>query len=755
MVKHFLYLHLLLLLGHFVNAQTINGIISNSQGDPLVSATIQVSDVYAITDFDGRYSISLLSLDGNAIVSYIGYEKLVIPLNDLFEQPNIILNEGDAILETMTISTSRYQKRLSETTVSVEVLKPELISSVNTVDIDDAIDKVSGVQMINGQANIRGGSGFSYGAGSRVMLLIDDIPALQVDAGFTNWGDIPVENIGQVEVVKGAASSLYGSSALNGIINIRTGEAGSKPVTKISAGYSQYMSPRDKSKKWWGDTTRYESNFSILHKRKLGQLDLVGSLFYTRLESYNQFTFKNRKRATLKMKFHLSDRLKLTINTLFNKGNNGDFFLWRNGKEAAYQPFSGTASEQNNFRMYLDPSLNYYDSKNNHHRFQLRYHHIDNNNSGNQSNQSNTYFGEYQFSRKFLSAGLELTSGVVGTITDTRAELFGDTTFTTQTLAVYTQIDKKINDHFSISGGIRYEYNKQITPEEFNDIVVPGGVITDGRPVTRLGARYAFNDFSSLRTSWGQGYRFPTVTERFISTVFGGFVISPNPDLLPEKGWTAELAYKQGVKLGASTGYVDIALFGSQYEDMMEFLFVPETFSFTSTNVGSTQIYGSEISLFGKVNLGPDTEIQLFGGYTYLDPRYKNFENNEAVKANLSTSQNVLKYRNAHSFKMDAQLNYNRYSFGGAVNFASHMVNVDRVLEQLDLFDPPLDLLGLKAYRDENNRGFTRFDIRASVDFEFIKCSVLIHNLLNEEYIVRPALLEAPRTLSARVDITI
>lgn len=63
------------------------------------------------------------------------------------------------------------------------------------------------------------------------MVLLDDMPALQVDAGYANWGDMPVEAIAQVEVVKGASSALYGSSALNGIINFRRLQAGVKPET--------------------------------------------------------------------------------------------------------------------------------------------------------------------------------------------------------------------------------------------------------------------------------------------------------------------------------------------------------------------------------------------------------------------------------------------------------------------------------------------------------------------------------------------
>ena len=54
------------------------------------------------------------------------------------------------------------------------------------------------------------------------MVLVDDMPLISGDAGQVQWKLIATENINQVEVIKGASSALYGSSALNGVINIRT-----------------------------------------------------------------------------------------------------------------------------------------------------------------------------------------------------------------------------------------------------------------------------------------------------------------------------------------------------------------------------------------------------------------------------------------------------------------------------------------------------------------------------------------------------
>ena len=154
---------------------------------------------------------------------------------------------------------------------------------------------------MDGQANIRGGSGYSYGAGSRVLLLVDGIPAFQADAGRPNWSHIPVENIGQIEVIKGAASALYGSSAMNGIINVRTAYPTSDPFTKLSFFTNFYNKPRTttnfagiettgEQKAWWNrdevvvdkdtiDVTQEnrprEVGFSFAHRQKFGQHDLV------------------------------------------------------------------------------------------------------------------------------------------------------------------------------------------------------------------------------------------------------------------------------------------------------------------------------------------------------------------------------------------------------------------------------------------------------------------------------------------------
>ena len=729
-------------------------ILDSDTKEPLVGATLQSSNGNAISDVDGIFRIDFKALPDTLILNYVGFETKSLVINSPSDIPSSINLESLLVLETMTVTASKYEKRLSESTVSVDVLKPELIANANAITIDDALDKVSGVQMVDGQANIRGGSGYSYGAGSRVMLLIDDMPALQTDAGFPNWGDMPVENIDQVEIVKGASSALYGSAALNGIINIRTGTPTAIPQTKISAAYTSFGDPADPAKKWWGDTARYEYTLSAVHKQKFNKLDFVGSIFHYREESFNRATYDSRYRGTVKLKYQLSDKAFLSLNTLINKGNDSDFFIWEFGDERAHNPIPGGEAVSSVFRYFLDPSFNFEDQYGNTHRINTRYHYINNDNSGNQSNQSKTYFGEYQFQRKFKSINTLVTTGLIGSRSDTDAELFGDTTFTTKVFAYYAQLEKNVFEKLNLSGGIRYEYNEQLTPEMFNDIEVPEGKISAGKWIARLGASYEYMPFSSIRASWGQGYRFPTITERFITTTFGIFQVRSNPDLVPESGWTAELGIKQGIKIARFKGFLDAAIFTSEYQDMMEFTFGFSGFNpaFTSQNVGDTKINGFEVSIFGTANIG-SVNISGFGGYTYINPTYTNFENNELLQNSLSASVNVLKYRSKHNAKIDIQTEYKNFAFGFSAIRSSHVINIDAVLEGrgFEFADNP-DILGVKAYREANNNGWTRLDTRLSYTYKNAKLSFLINNLTNIEYTVRPALLEAPRAYALRLD---
>ena len=134
---------------------------------------------------------------------------------------DIALEPDVASIGTAVVSAGRYEQD-REVSVSIDVLPPELVNQGAPTSADQSLSRTPGVTIVDSEPQIRGGSGYSFGAGSRVAVLLDGLPVLSGDAGRPTWGFLPLENLEQVEVVKGASSVLYGSSALSGVIQFRT-----------------------------------------------------------------------------------------------------------------------------------------------------------------------------------------------------------------------------------------------------------------------------------------------------------------------------------------------------------------------------------------------------------------------------------------------------------------------------------------------------------------------------------------------------
>lgn len=774
-MKFFFSTFFLALLSFSLLAQngTVRGsILDETTDEPLISATVKVGASGTVSDFDGNYSLSLPAGTHQLEFSYVGYtskkEKVTVQAGEEIELI-VRLVEGATMLNTATVTSGKFEKPLSEVTVSLEVLKPGLLESNNTTSVETVLEKVPGVTILDGQANIRGGSGFSYGAGSRVLLLMDDIPILQADAGFPNWGDVPVENIAQIEVVKGAASALYGSSALNGIINIRTAYAKSEPEFKASLFSTGFLSPQDTAKQWWKNMP-YSTGGSMTYKQKIGKLDLVVGSFALSEQSFRERTTDEYKRLNVHARYRITDNLSLGFNSNFNKGQASQYFYYLDSDAGAYRATISALSRTERLRYNIDPYLTFFDPVGNRHKLMGRFYSVNNMADNAQSNMSQLAYGEYQFQHNFEGIDLVVTAGGVLIHTNVEAELYGDTTYTSSNQAAYLQLDKEFFGRLNLSAGFRYESNLINNPgfayfegaegDSSRLVVIEPSEDRDARPVFRLGANLRITDYTFLRASWGQGYRFPTIAEKYIVTDFGGATIGPNPDLQSETGWSTEVGVKQGFKVGRFNGYLDVAGFWTEYQDMMEFTltrFLPPPPEFQSLNVGGTEIKGIDVTIAGQGELFGKLKTSLLTGYTYIDPRFKEFDTTPATSLddvtegqrnaiNSSVDYNILKYRSRHTFKFDLEGKYERVSLGVAVIYASFVEAIDNVFE--NLLVP-----GLAAYRMENNTGYTVLNLRMAYHHnDKTRISILLNNALNAEYTLRPGILEAPRNIAVRLD---
>ncbi len=762
MKQTFTYFFVFVLTSLFSQNITLQGVVTDRErNEPLPGVTVRAGTMATATDAEGKFQLALPAGTYEVSFTYTGYEpqrQVVRIAEGRVTRLNVPLTYADNLLQQATVTAGKFEKPLGEVTVSIDVLRPRLIENVNSTQIDESLVKIPGVAIVDGQASIRGGAGFAYGAGTRVLILVDDIPALQADAGYPNWADFPIENIAQVEVLKGAASALYGSSAMNGIINIRTRFAGDVPETEAAVFSQVWGSPRDRRMKWWGTDTSaiqlpLEAGYSFAHRRKVGRWDLVLGSYGLYRDSYNKDTYARYIRLTPNVRLRITDRLSVGLSSNFNFGRSGSFFTWANDTTGAYLPgANSTTANRGRQRYFIDPSVQYFDPYGNRHRFLGRYYHVFNDNTDDQSNRSDMLYGEYQFQRTMEPVGLVLTTGVVAMYTTVEAILYRGN-YTTQNYAGYFQLDWKAFDRLNLAAGVRYEENILKSPEviqisltEFDTI--PNGITREGRPVFRIGANYQASRLTYLRASWGQGYRYPTIAEKFINTSFGVGNVAPNPDLVSETGWTAEIGLKQGFAIGRFIGFLDLTGFISEYNRMMEFDLdrIFPAIVFKSKNVGDTRVPGVEVSLMGQGKMGPGT-FYLLSGWTRIDPAYRLAPGEvfDQAKYKTSVNRNVLKYRFRDMVKVDAEYALGPYAGGVSVQYNSHMEAVDLVFE--------LGIPGVKSFRDRYNKGFTLLDLRFSRKIgERLKVSLLCNNALNQVYSYRPALLEGPRNYTVRLD---
>ena len=779
-MKIFIFVFIAFAIWQSANAQTatLKGkIIDNKTKESLPGVNIILEDKTGGTsDANGNYSIKVKAGKHQASFNFIGYKNELRSIEVKIDETvslNVNMSEEVEMINEIVVSAGKFEQKLSDVTVSMEIIKPSMIENNNVVSAEMAVNQIPGIDVMDDQPSIRGGSGYSYGAGSRVMMLVDDLPILSADIGDVKWNFIPIENISQIEIIKGASSALFGSSALNGVINMRTAYPKDEPETKVTIFNGMYMNPDRKELIWWGNSQQLFQGASFLHSQKIKNLDLVlGANAYSD-DGYREFETEERIRGNFNLRYRDAkiEGLSYGLNGNYMNMDKTEFFLWQNADSGAYRQDKATASRSIGARLNLDPSITYYNKKGYKYSLRGRYFRTVNDIPAEpeKNSQADMFYLEYQFQRH-LKGNLNWTVGALGTYADIVARLFGSHNSTNASL--YSQFDKKIG-LLNISAGVRAEYFR-IDKDE-TQTVIGNDTIKDIpiQPVFRLGASYQLAEHTFIRTSVGQGYRFPTIAEKYTSTSVSLLNIFPNPKIKSETGWSAELGLKQGVKISRWNGYIDIAGFWTEYRQMMEYtfgLYDPQTYKplsitdsadlvvlganglkclgFQSINVGNSRINGVDITFTGMGKLfGLPTTI--LAGYTYTNPIDKNVEVNDSTK---STGSNVLKYRNYHTAKADMEINYKKISTGISLIYMSKMINIDKAFEDL-MGDGPgvgIELLpGLYDYRQTHNKGNIVFDYRISYTLnENSKISFVVKNIFNKEYMGRPGDMRPPRTIS-------
>ena len=766
-------------------SQVTGKVIDAKTKEPLTGVKISVSDGSLMkSNGEGKFTINAKSYPITIVSSLIQFLNDTTKVNGPGEI-TIALSEPITNFQTVVISAGKRKQAVEEVPVSMEIIKPQLIDNKGITDLEQAVDQTPGVFTMDGQVSIRGGSGFAYGTGSRVLLLWNGMPLLSGYAGDTQWNAIPMEQADQVEVMKGASSVLYGSGALNGVISLVEKEPKSDPEMKLKIQTGIYDNPRRESLKWWGKE-HPSQKFNPMYQqvefyrgqmfRKAGYT-LSSTLFKSDGYRDGEGEMRGRVSGTVYIRPETWKRTKMGIGYNYQVQKTGNFLIWQSDT-LGYTPSGGTDTSNAastltynlGHRLFIDPYIKFTDKHDNKHSLKTRMYYAQNTNLNNvsQSNGAIIYYTDYQFQKQFNN-GISLTSGLSNIRNVVFSNLFGD--HNSNNAAAYVQYDHKITEKLDLSGGLRVEHF--IMDGKSGDsrfVIGKDSIITlPIYPVLRAGLHYQMAKYTHLRISAGQGIRYPAVAERYTQTSVGALNIFPNEALTPEKGWAGEIGIKQGVKMGEWKGMFDAAWFINRYQNMIEFTFgvynppsivlsldpndpgyINKWIGFRANNAEAAQITGLDLSFNSMGKIGKFEIITLIG-YTYMNPISLN--NDSAYIASFSdTLSGMLKYRFRHLAKADIEVNYNKLSFGVSCRYNSFMANIDKVFEES--IQGTFILPGLKEYRKIYNKGNLVLDARFAYKLnDKVRLSIIGNNILNSEYTSRPGDIQPPRNFAIQAQI--
>lgn len=720
------------------NKGIVKGIVTDkTTQEPLHGVyVIYGKELVSSTDIDGKYFIRTDSGSVNILFQFIGY-KPVTKSFFLRSNDTIVLDITMEMefheIDQIVVSADRTEQKVSELTVSMDVIKADFLSKSHITDAQELINKTPGIEVLDGQASIRGGSGFSYGVGSRVLALADGLPMMAADGGNIRWNFLPLENLSQVEIIKGASSVLYGSSGLNGIINFKSADATNVPVTLFFTEAGIFDKPKNKEWVWW-NTPRIFSSISFSHLQKSGKTDIGLGINLLDDNSYRKYNEEKLLRVNLRLKHHNSkvDGLVYGLNLNAGNTNKTDFILWEDAYSGALKQDTSSVSRLHGTYFSVDPFISLKKSGRFRHDLRMRLQSSANKFPVRVQNdaKSFSFYSEYQLWYK-LSDFMNITAGASENYGKIVSNFFGD--HESINLAGFAQVEFRPVTRLKIQAGLRVEQNSL---DAVRDKIVP---------IFRTGINFQAADYTFLRASFGQGYRYPSIAEKHAATTLGSVKIIPNPEVQPESGWSSEIGLKQGLLIGKLTGNADISIFYSQNSNLIEYIFglyPVYGMGFQATNVEQSRVYGTEAEFLLRRSFG-ELKMTLSGGYTFIYP----------VEFNSFTHKNTgvyLKYRRKHTGKICINSDWKKFEMGFNLYARSKILNID------DVFVNPLTreqiLPGFFNYWTANNTGY--FSMDGSIGYNLnihLNLSLAVKNLTNTEYMGRPGDIQPQRNFSLRL----
>lgn len=578
----------------FAQKGSIKGYVETAQGESLAAATVRIeaTALGAKTDSNGEFEIKSLR-PGNyrLLVSMVGYKlqttTVAIQAGKTAEV-RIIMREQAIETEEIIVSANKRVQAAQDVPISVAILDKRSIERRDIVRLDEALEYIPGINVNRDNASIRGSSGFSYGFGSRIALLLDGFPLLSGDQGDMKFDAIPMFNIERIEVVKGAGSALYGTSAIGGVINLITKKPTEAASGKVRLVGGVYSKPR--YEQWeYSDALHSKYGVEASYSKKFGAIGALFSASAVEDQSYRRYDDNFRYNILTKLDYELDEKTNFALTANFGRKESDNWVYWKSLERATFPPDDADLSEvilSDKLAVFANASR-IFDEKN---FINVRtgafYTLVKNNFDPSyiyyRKTQAISYNTEVQLNSRF-NENFFLTTGLNHVFNTIEANIYGNND---QNIAsAYAQAELGYLANLTITAGTRLDYEETADAESHFEVS------------PKIGISYIAPFGASLRASAGRGFRAATVAERFANVPFAGFEVLPNPSLDPEKSLSYELGAGFEFEFLGTPFIADLALFQNDMNDLIEPTFIESGGKIKFLNITEARIRGLELNI--------------------------------------------------------------------------------------------------------------------------------------------------------------
>ncbi len=522
-------------------------IINKDKAVGFASIVILNTKIGTQADENGKFIIKNIPVGKQTIqVSSIGYKtkQLIISIS---EEKNINLSieieEENAQLNEVVVTGTMKETSINESPAPIQILNPTFFRKNPTPSLFESLSMVNGVRpQLNCNVCNTGDIHINGMEGPYTMVMIDGMPIVSALSSVYGLSGIPNSMVERIEVMKGPASTLYGSEAVGGLINVITKNPSKAPKFNFDFNTNSYL----------------ENNFDASSKSKIGKFDVLFSGNYFLLnkrwdinqDNFTDITLQNRTSIFNKWSMRRSQNRVFSIAARY-------IYEDRFGGEIHWQKSNRGGSEiygESIFTKRIEMLGSY--------QLPIDKQKVTLNFSFNQHQQNSVYGNTVYLATQKIAFGQLLWDKKLGKNHDAllgltyRNTVYDDNTPVTQTNenknapdlislpGVFVQDEITLNTKNKLLVGLRYDYNSK-----------HGGITTP-----RFNWKFTSNKDNIFRLSLGNGYRVVNLFSEDHAALTGSRKTLIANELKPERSYNITLDYQRFFSF--ENGYGNIQLNG-------------------------------------------------------------------------------------------------------------------------------------------------------------------------------------------------